>query len=286
MTRPERWQQRHDAGAQPSTPAHRPVVSVGAWIMLAAVVAPVVTAAVLIPWRSQLDTADTALFLVVVIVAVASTGRRAAAATAALVSALSFDFFLTRPYQSFRITSHSDFITEILLLVVGLAVGELAARGRHHRDAAWEGRRQMALLHSVTELAATGKDPQVVVATASNELLELLFLRDCRFTAHGTEQATARVTPDGRVTVGKETWATDDLGLPRNLDLPVRSGGWLLGHFLLTPTPGKSVSPDRLLVAVAIADQVGVALAAEDSPNGLARVGAPHPGPSSDDPQP
>ena len=86
VTRPERWQQRHDAGAQPSAPAHRPVVSVGAWIMLAAVVAPIATAAVLIPWRSQLDTADTALFLVVVIVAVASTGRRMAAATAALVS--------------------------------------------------------------------------------------------------------------------------------------------------------------------------------------------------------
>ena len=285
MTSPERWQQGQDAGARPSA-ARRPVVGVDTWIMVAAVVAPIAAAAVLIPWRSQLDTADTALFLVVVIVAVASTGRRMAAATAALVSALSFDFFLTRPYQSFRITSHSDFITEILLLVVGLAVGELAARGRHHRDAAWQGRRQMALLHSVTELAATGKDPQVVVATASSELLELLFLRDCRFTAHGTEQAVARVTPDGRVTVGKDTWSTDDLGLPRNVDLPVRSGGWLLGHFLLTPTPGKPVPSDRLLVAVAIADQVGVALAAEDPSDGLTRVGALHPGPSSDDPEP
>ena len=286
MTRPERWQQRQDTDAQPSAAAHRSGVSVGTWVMLAAVVAPIVTAVVLIPWRSQLDTADTALFLVVVIVAVASTGRRMAAATAALVSALSFDFFLTRPYQSFRITSHSDFITEILLLVVGLAVGELAARGRHHRDAAWQGRRQMAQLHSVTELAATGKDPQVVVATASRELLELLFLRDCRFTAHGTEQAVARVTPDGHVTVGQDTWSTDDLGLPRNVDLPVRSGGWLLGHFLLTPTPGKPVSSDRLIVAVAIADQVGVALAGEDPPDGLARVGAPHPGPSADDSEP
>ena len=48
----------------------------------------------------------------------------------------------------------------------------------------------------------------------------------------------------------------------------MRSGGWLLGHFLLTPTPGQPVSPDRLLVAVAIADQVGVALAADESPDG------------------
>jgi hypothetical protein len=244
--------------------------------MLAAIVAPIAVAAALIPWRAQLDTADNALFLVVVIVAVASTGRRAAAATAAVVSAISFDFFLTRPYESFRITRHSDFITEILLLIVGLAVGELAARGRRHRDAAWQGRHQMALLHSVTELAATGRDARLVVATASHEISELLSLRACRFSPRATDGVTARVTPDGHVMVGHELWPTEDLGLPtRNIDLPVRSGGWLLGHFLLTPTPGKPVSSDRLLVAVAIADQVGVALAADESSGRLAAVGLP-----------
>jgi hypothetical protein len=254
--------------------------------MMAAVAAPIATAVALIPWRNQLDTADNALFLVVVIVAVAGTGRRAAAAVTALVSALSFDFFLTRPYQSFRITRHSDLITEILLLVVGIAVGELAARGRQHREAAWQGRHQMALLHSVTELAATGQDPQVVVVVAAHELRELLFLRDCRFTAHDPGGATARVTPNGEVTVGSETWSTNDLGLPtRSVDLPVRSGGWLLGHFLLTPTPGKPVSSDRLLVAVAIADQVGAALAADDSPHGFAGAGG-SPGMVPDDTAP
>ena len=54
------------------------------------------------------------------------------------------------------------------------------------------------------------------------------------------------------------------------------------GHFLLTPTPGKPVPSDRLLVAVAIADQVGVALAADDAPNGL--TGARRPGSNSDEP--
>jgi hypothetical protein len=204
-------------------------------------------------------------------VAVASTGRRLAAAVAALVSALSFDFFLTRPYYSFRITRHQDLITELLLLVVGLTVGELAARGRHHRTVAWQSRHQVALLHEVTELAATGQDPQVVVAAAADGLSELLSLRQCRFTTHDTGDVAARVTPVGEVRIGNELWATDDLGLPtRSVDLPVRSGGWLLGHFLLTPTPGTPVLHDRLLVAVAIADQVGAALAADEPPNGAA----------------
>jgi hypothetical protein len=234
------------------------------WIMSAAVVVPIVTAVVLTPWRGHLDTADNALFLVVAIVAVASTGRRLAAATAAIVSALSFDFFLTRPFDSFRIERENDLITEILLLVVGLIVGELAARGRTHRDAAWQSRHQMSLLHSVTEMAASGQDPQLVIGAATEDLSELLFLRGCRFTSSEPAGVTARVLPNGDLAVGSDVWSTGDLGLPTHcVDLPVRGSGWLLGHFLLTPTPGKPVPHGRLLVAVAIADQVGAAIAGD-----------------------
>ena len=88
VTRPERWQQE-PLGADPEPqPPHRPAVSVDAWIMLAAVAAPIVVSVALIPWRARLNTADEALFLVVAIVAVASTGRRIAAATAALYGPL------------------------------------------------------------------------------------------------------------------------------------------------------------------------------------------------------
>jgi hypothetical protein len=254
--------------------------------MLAAIVAPIVVAVALIPWRNQLDASDNALFLVVVIVAVASTGRRIASVVAAVVSGLSFDYFLTHPYESFRITRHSDLITEILLLVVGLAVGQIAARGHHHRQVASEGRHQIAMLHAVTELAATGQDPKTVVEAADHQLTDLLSLRECRFTGQLPGAATARVTPDGHVTIGEKTWATEDLGLPRNVDLPVRSGGWLLGHFLLTPTPGKSVSSERLQVAVAIADQVGAALATEYPHDGGERVGIPDAGGQPDEPEP
>ena len=145
-----------------------------------------------------LDTADSALILVLVIVAVASTGRRLAAATAALVSRALLRLL---PDPAVRIVPDHQPLRlhhELLLLVVGLAVGELAAHGRRHREAAWQGRHQMALLHSVTELAATGKDPQLVVAVAASEITELLFFRDCRFTTHGTDRAMAGVSRRAR----------------------------------------------------------------------------------------
>jgi len=246
-----------------------PVVSTDAWISMAAILAPIAMAAVLIPWRTRLDTADSALLLVVVIVAVASTGRRIAALLSALVAALSFDFFLTRPYYSLRITRHQDLITGLLLLVVGLAVGELAARGRGHRREAVDSQETVALLHSVTELVATGQEPQDVIRAAQSELRQLLALRDCSFTRQDPGGAMARITPRGEVAVAGQTWATEDLGLPTSrVDLPVRAQGWLLGHFVLVPTRGRPVTVQHLLAAVAIADLVGAVLFAEDSGSG------------------
>jgi hypothetical protein len=220
-------------------------------------------AMVLIPWRGQLDTADNALFLVLVIVVVASTGRRLAAAVAAFFSAAAFDFLLTRPYESFRISRHQDLITELLLLLVGLAVGELAARGRSHRIAAADRLDEMSLLHSITELAAAGGDPDLVTGAACAGLERLLSLRSCTF-VQGDPELAARITPDGVLVVGGEAWSSVDLGLPvRGVDLPVRSGGWLFGHLMLSPCPGLPIDPHLLLVSVAIADQVGAALAGE-----------------------
>ena len=64
--------------------------------------------------------------------------------------------------------------------------------------------------------------------------------------------------------MGSETWPTADLGLPtKQVDLPVRGNGEVLGHFLLTPTPGHGVPAHRLVVAVSMADLLGAALATD-----------------------
>ena len=232
------------------------------WLLAAtAVLAPVALALLLTPWRQRLAAADNALVLVVVIVAVATSGRRWAAALCALAAALSFDFFLTRPYLSLRITRTSDLVTEVLLLVVGLSVGDLAARGRHHRTSAREGHDRLAVLHSVTELAASGGVPEEVVHAAAGQLQRLLTLRSCTFST-GDAGVAARLMANGEVRIGDVAWSTEDLGLPhRGVDLPVRAGRAVLGHFILVPTPGVPVARDVLFVALAIADQVGAAMA-------------------------
>ena len=234
------------------------------WIWLAAVIVPIAVALLLVPSRGHLGPADDALVLVVVTVAIASRGNRGAAAVAALVAAASFDFLLTRPYASFRISRPSDITTEILFVVVGLLVGELAARGRQHQRAADRGHMEISRLHDLGQRIAGGEEPEFVLIAVANELRELLNLQDCRFVREPPSGKGAWIDHDGTVRLNPLRWPSATAGLPtRRVELPVRGGGRILGTFLLTPTPVAPISHEQCLVAVALVDQLGAALAHE-----------------------
>jgi len=238
-----------------------------AWIWPVAALLPLAVAVLLIVGRGHLSAADDALVLVVVTVAVASSGRRGPAALAALASAASFDFFLTQPYQSFRISRQADVTTEILFVMVGLLVGELAARGRRHRQAAAEGLQELTRIHEMAERIAGGEEPDFVLIAVASELRDLLALQDCRFVWDPPSGKGAWIDPDGTVRLNPLRWPSTSAGLPtRQVELPVRGGGRTLGTFILTPTPALPISRARCMVAVALADQLGSALTARPTP--------------------
>lgn len=226
-----------------------------------AVICPIAVAALLTLGRGHLSAADNALVLVVVTVAIASSGHRGPAALAALVSAASFDFLLTRPYESFRISNQADTTTEVLFVVVALLVAGLATRGRKYRSAASEGRHGLASVHGLAEQIANGEEPDFVLIAVATELQQLLSLADCRFVWRPPSGKGARIESDGTVRLNPLVWPSSTVGLPtRQVELPVRAGGRTLGTFLLTPTPTVPISHDRCLVAVALADQLGTVL--------------------------
>jgi K+-sensing histidine kinase KdpD len=101
-----------------------------------ALVVPFLVTLALVPLRDSVTNTNAALVLVLVIVAAAASGNRAAGLLAALSSAAWFDFFLTRPYQTFTITRRDDVETTILLLAVGVGVTEIELWGlRQHERA-------------------------------------------------------------------------------------------------------------------------------------------------------
>ena len=80
--------------------------------------------------RQSISGADAALVLVTVIVAVATSGQRVSGVLAAASSSVWFDFFFTQPYDHLSIVHRGDIETTVLLLAVGVALTELAARGQ------------------------------------------------------------------------------------------------------------------------------------------------------------
>ncbi len=224
---------------------------------------PLGLAMAFVPLRDDIDSANVALILVTAVVAAAVFGGRHAGATAAVVGALSFDFFYAPPYGQLRIDSQDDVETTLLLLLVGVAVGHIATRGRGARRSADERESEIKRIHRVANLAARGDEAADVIVTAQGELMSLLDLDDCRFEAPPFGTALPRLDRSGALTGHEFHYHRDGFELPTvGAELPVLGRGQLLGRFVLDPKPHVGVSLEQRVVAVALADQVGAVLAA------------------------
>jgi hypothetical protein len=230
------------------------------------VAAPVAVAAALVPLRDSMRNVNVGLVLVLVVVAVAATGGHEAGAVAAVASTLAFDFFHTRPYLHLRIDSRNDIETTVFLLAVGLGVGHLAAREQRARRSAEASMGEISRIYRVAAQAAKGDDPADVILAGQAELLDLLRLRDCRFEAPPFTTRLERLERSGVVPSREYRLWREGFELPPGgAELPVFGRGQLLGRFVLEVTPGRAVSLEEQVVAVAIADQVGAVLAAPDT---------------------
>ncbi len=239
------------------------------WIAFGAALGlPVAAASLLLIVRDRVDNSNIALALVVPVVAVSLLQRRLSTLVAAISAAVWFDFFYTRPYHSFTIRSSDDVATAVILLLVGVAVGELAIRGQQHRATSEEHLGDIARIHSIAELVAEGEPAEFVVIAVARELRELLRVRDVRFEAAPLvpdAKPIALIEQTGAVRIGQIAWGADSMGLPGPTEIVVQSGGRVWGRFVVEPTPGRGVPFERRIVAVALADQVGAALAASNS---------------------
>lgn len=227
----------------------------------AAIVGPLLVALVLVPFRGSVSSTNMALILVVVVVAVAADGNRLAGALTALSASVWFDFFLTSPYQSFTINQSDDLGTAILLLVVGLAVSQLAARARRLQLIAVTDAGYLARVHDTAQLAQVATSPDAVVDHVKRQLSQLLQLSECRFEYGSLLGHPPRLEQDGSVTVGRRRWDVERRGWPQEeIELRAIGNGHFQGRFMFKPSPGSRPSLQARLVAVTLADQAGAAL--------------------------
>jgi hypothetical protein len=240
----------------------------GRLAVLAGLAAPLALTGVLVPFRASLPNTDAALVLVLVVVAVAANGYRLAGVVAAVSAAAWFDFFLTVPYERFTITRRTDIETTVLLLAIGVAVTEIAVRGRRQYQAAARRAGYLDGISIAARAVATGGSAAALTGQVCEQLTGLLSLAGCRFQDHVAGIGNpARLLRDGTVSYGNAIWDVERDGLPRGRDteLLAEAGGLLQGRFLLTPGPASRPTLEQRLAAVTLADQAGAALAGSGS---------------------
>lgn len=219
-------------------------------------VLPATLAAAWIPVRDSQPNVDVALALVLAVMAVGALGSVAAALVAAASAAWWFDYFDTFPYAHPAIARGTDLATFAALTAVGAAGGVLAARWTSQRRLGREEGRDLLLLLNAAGLVATGVEPVEVLGGIVADVRSALSATDCEFSTEALDVGhTVIATRDGELSE-----AAPERGAWR-LALPVWAQGSVMGH-LVAVGDGPFPPRDRLVLAIALADQAGAALAA------------------------
>jgi K+-sensing histidine kinase KdpD len=232
--------------------------------------ATILAALALVPLRDVIDNANVALTLVLVVALCGFFGGRWVGGGAAAGAALAFDFFHTQPYLHLRIKSTDDIVTTVLLLTIGLVAGQLAVRARRRQQAAQLGHAGIERVWRIAELAARDAHTDDITAAVRAELIALLQLSDCTFRA-GSLPGVPVMSPTGSVTAAELRYRDGGFELPREgVALPVHVGDRTFGHLVCTPRPDVGLTSDERHVAVVLADQLALALAARSRPSATA----------------
>lgn len=105
----------------------RPRWATVVWLVVA-VGLPAGSTAALVRVRGSVPNADIALLILAAVLVVATSGRSGAVVVAAGSAALSYDYFHTLPYHSLTIANQNDLITTVVLGLLAMVVGLVAAR--------------------------------------------------------------------------------------------------------------------------------------------------------------
>jgi len=231
----------------------------------------------LTPLRDTIGATNAALILTLVVVGAAAAGGRVAGATTAVVGSLGFNAGFAPPYGTLRIASPEDVLTCVLMVVVGVAVGQLAhlatVRGRRSsRD-----RVGLSHLSDLRDLVTDRAPIPVIIERSRTHLVQQLGLASCFF-VHGASRSIGfgDLPPDldrhgslpPPASGATLRHGLDGFELPEGgVSLPVLGrDGTVLGRFVLEPTPGRGVARADRELAVLVADTIAPALEPDPNP--------------------
>ncbi len=229
-----------------------------------------ILAFLLVPLRDHVPNADMALALVIPVLAGAIIGGRIAGLVSAVVAAFSFDFVFAKPYNSLRIASKDDVATFVVLAIVALVAAELGVRARRGGADAREARSEIDRLYRVAEFSARGVELDDVVSAARAELMGLFQLADCIYEPIPSGPELPRLGQRGALEHARLVAAGDFLLPTGGVEVAVKGRGRPFGRLVLYANEATRAPLQKRLVAVAIADELGCALASRVSGDKIA----------------
>jgi K+-sensing histidine kinase KdpD len=233
-------------------------------VRVAAVLAPLLTCAILSTVRDQVTAATSVLVLVVWVVAAAATGDRLAGVLAALSAGAWFDFFLTEPYLRFTIADADDIEATVLLIIISLAVTEVALWGyRQQKRASRRSGYLDGVLGAARAVAEGNMPADAAIDVVAHHISDVLGADNCRYVEGPVSDARIAVLDhEGVLTRNGHAVDVERSGLPCDeyVAVLVQRGRQVVGHFLVTATSHPTYpTREQRRVAVLLADQVAAA---------------------------
>ena len=217
--------------------------------------------------RDDVGVTNVALVLAMIVVVAALAGRMAGIVTA-LTAALAFNFFHTEPYHSMRITGARDVVTVALLALLGLVVAEVAEFRRRARATSARRLHGAEVLEATSAMLARQATFDEMWPTVAEALREDLQLSEIDYEPGATtthpvlSRSGSLVAPS--MHVGRGGFALP----PGGAAIAVAAADQTFGHIVMTSRPETGSSIDARRVAVAVADQLAVAILASRSRQG------------------
>lgn len=229
------------------------------------VIASIFVAGLLESARNGIGPTNVAVILTFVVVAASSMGDRITGLAVGVVAALSYNFFHTQPYRTLRISSGKDILTVCLLAVTGIFVGQLTAIRHRMTDQAVSQAAELRRLHRIVSMVGSGA-PLVEVWTAVRAALVAdLGVREVHFEPVGdgftANAALPSISVNGTIEGASLTFEHPGFTLPaEGVTVQVAIGTQLLGRLVLTPGKNVGTTGEQRRTAVALAQQLAIAL--------------------------
>jgi hypothetical protein len=166
---------------------------------------------------------------------------------------------------SLKVETSNDVETVLILLGVGLLVGAVASRRRRAERERDQAADAIAHVHRVADLVARNAPLDEVADAVARELRTLLSLHDCFLEFPPFLYAMPRLERGGNVGASEQRWFASGIALSADgVELPVLERGDETARFVLVGNPEVAVTIEERVAAVALADQLGTALALSD----------------------